>query len=207
MSILNSCSHIMMLQLRNCLKSLWPYFQLFCHSMSICHIKTLPLSKNSVCQCAVLFGTSLSGCSLLNASQRAVSDFDVKQRSRNENICLWVHHVCTCTDFAKLLRVVTRVILTWVSWGRLEDLLHRGGLASGVIFQLQYMTVGFCFKWYTCMLCWWINILKTTEDTDLPNIYRLWHIIIKCTRRMKIIWITKYISYSNSMSHLITKLY
>jgi hypothetical protein len=49
--------------------------------------QTLPASQNFVTsQCIVLFGTSLSGYALLNASQTAASNFSVKY-SLTMNTC------------------------------------------------------------------------------------------------------------------------
>jgi hypothetical protein len=52
--------------------------------MTACYIQTLPVSRNVVTsRCiVVLFGTSLSGYTLLNASRTAANDFGWKQCSR-----------------------------------------------------------------------------------------------------------------------------
>jgi hypothetical protein len=80
MAILNSCSRIPLLQLMRCLKSVRLQFQLFCRSLSACHRQLPPAFRNFVTSwcTVVLFGISLSGYALLNASRTAADNFDVK---------------------------------------------------------------------------------------------------------------------------------
>jgi hypothetical protein len=74
---------------------------------------TFTFSNTSICQSfvtsrciVVLFGISLSGCALLNASQAAANNFDAKQYSRM-NTCS--PHECTMLTPAQLLH-------SWCEW-------------------------------------------------------------------------------------------
>jgi hypothetical protein len=88
-------------------------------------------------RCIVVFGTSLSGYALLNASQTAVNNFDVKW-------CLGMntHSACEYTVFAptQLLhswleqQPSNQGDLDWVSWGRLGESVTRGWTCSWFYF-------------------------------------------------------------------------
>jgi hypothetical protein len=80
-TILNSCSCIPLLQLMDALLEIGTaVISAVCRSVSTCHRQTLPVSLNFVSsRCiVVLFGTSLSGYALLNASRTAANDFGAK---------------------------------------------------------------------------------------------------------------------------------
>jgi hypothetical protein len=95
-----------------------------CHSMSTCHRQTLLVSWNFVTnRCIALFGTSLSGCVLLDGSQAAANDW--MQSSVRE----WTHVLLVNTRCSHLHSfratvvrsgLATRVTLTRVSQGRLR---------------------------------------------------------------------------------------
>jgi hypothetical protein len=141
MSILNYCSHISLLQLMYCFKSVRRWFQLFCRTMSNCHGQTLPVSRSFVTsRCfVVLLGTSLSGYALLNASRLVTNSFDAKLCSRMNTRSAREY---TMFAPAQLLRNWSE---QWPSnqydldssfTGCWERVFHGGGLASDLIFVL-----------------------------------------------------------------------
>lgn len=126
---------------------------LFCEHL----LQTHPVSQNSVTsQCSVtLYGISLPGYTLLNASRTAENYFDEKQCSKvnvcsaNENITFAPASFCT--------RGMSSSLATRWPWiechGGQPDSLLYSRPASNLIFILYYMIVAqLHFKWYT--LCY-----------------------------------------------------
>jgi hypothetical protein len=130
-AIFNSCSRIPFLQLMHCLKSVRPYFQMFCRSMSTCHRLTLPVWWNFITRlCAVIFvGTSLLGYAQLNGSGKEAN------ASMRNNVREWTHLLLVNTPCWHLHSfcatgvssgLATRATLTRVSHGRLGEPITRG---------------------------------------------------------------------------------
>jgi hypothetical protein len=110
--------------LLHCLKSVRRRNCSCCRSMSTYHGQTIPVSRNFIIgRCiVVLFGTSLSGYALLNASRTAANDFDTKYCSRT-NTRSHLHNF-RATGVSSGL--ATRVTLTRVSRDWLGESITRG---------------------------------------------------------------------------------
>jgi hypothetical protein len=86
----------------------------------------------------VLFGTSLSGHALQNASRIAANNFDEVMFENEHTFCSSIYHVRTCTAFAQLAwAAALQPGWAWLKChgGGWECLLHGGWPASDWIFN------------------------------------------------------------------------
>jgi hypothetical protein len=106
-------------------------FKCFVAHWAFLHIQTLSLSRNFVIsQCiVVLYGTSLSGYSLLSASPSSALTIPV-----GSNVRRWIHVllVNTCSHLHSFCApdvssgLATRITFIQVSWGRFGKSITRG---------------------------------------------------------------------------------
>jgi hypothetical protein len=137
----------------HCLKLVLPQVQLYCRSISTCHRRVLPVCRNFVTSWRiVLFGTSLSGYTLLNASRIAANYFDGKL----PNVQEWTYVLLANTPRSHLHSFcatgVSSGLATWTTLTRVsrEKLWEVCGSVFDLIFVPQYViVVGLHFKWYT----------------------------------------------------------
>jgi hypothetical protein len=85
--------------------------------------------------------------------------------------CSWIHHVGTCTAFARLASgLETRVTLTRVSRKRLGKSDTWGGPSCDTIFVPKYViVVELLFKWYTLYIT---NLIKNNISRISNNLHK-----------------------------------
>jgi hypothetical protein len=125
--------------------------------MNIWQGQTLPLSRNVVTSLCIvlLFCTwKYTHCWMFHEQQKTITMWNNVQewtQVLDVNTCSHLHSFCAAGMSSD---PATEVILTSVSGGGLESLLHGRGLASDFIFVQQKVTVlGLCFECNTVQGC------------------------------------------------------